>query len=56
MEIFFYNFNDLSYFFSTCLLIFLLGIIDDKIDLRAAIKFSLLILILIQFIFYLMTF
>ena len=50
-EIFFYNFSDLSYFFSTCLLIFLLGIIDDKIDLRASIKFSLLILILIQFIF-----
>ena len=51
MEIFFYNFNDLCYFFLTCLLIFLLGIIDDKIDLSATKKFSLLILILIQFIF-----
>ena len=37
--------------FLTCLLIFLLGIIDDKIDLSATKKFSLLILILIQFIF-----
>ncbi len=50
-EIFFYNFNDLNYFIFTCCLIFLIGIIDDKIDLNAGKKFSLLILVLIQFIF-----
>ena len=50
-EIFFYNLNDLNYFIFTCCLIFLIGIIDDKIDLNASKKFLLLILILIQFIF-----
>ncbi len=50
-EIFFYNFSDLNYFIFTCCLIFLIGIIDDKIDLNASKKFSLLIIVLIQFIF-----
>jgi len=50
IELFFDNFSDLSYFFFTCLLIFLLGIIDDKINLSPAKKFSFLIVILMQFI------
>ena len=51
-EIFFQNLNGLNHFILTCSLIFILGIVDDKLDLNPQKKFSFLILILIQYIFF----
>ncbi len=51
-EIIFKNLNQFNYFTLTCLLIFILGFIDDKIDLTPTIKFLLLILILVNYIFF----
>tara|TARA_Y100000591_G_C21794553_1_gene678547 strand:- start:410 stop:1429 length:1020 start_codon:yes stop_codon:yes gene_type:complete len=49
-EFFFKNFKELNSFIITCLLIFSLGLFDDKLDIKPNTKFLLLIVIVGQFI------
>ena len=48
----FENLNEINFFIFTCLLIFTLGIIDDKFNLNPFKKFLFLTIILIQFIYF----
>ena len=51
-EVFFSNFEILSVFFVTSFIVFILGFIDDKLNLNANLKFFVLIFIILFFLEY----
>ena len=51
-EVFFSNFEILNFFFITAFIVFILGFIDDKLNLNANLKFFVLIFIILFFLQY----